>query len=774
MMKKLLTTLFLVTLLLPLLAQNPDFDQKYKTAKNWYEQGQYEKAKSYIKNTLKNLPALSSSQIEQGNRLAAQCDQAIAVRDRLDVSVEELNIPFGSGRDSVSFVAAKPNLVTAVSSAPAWCQVEKVENGKVFLLTQMNPNKVSRKADITIAMGKIKKRHLTVVQEARPETIKQVKISTRPNRGRLMVDNSMPSTGVWEGKLEAGSYRVRAEKSGYFPKDTVITVADDMRDNQLDFVIDLKPTFGRIKVDVQPQEGYSFNEFRPYTMSINGMMVGNQIYSYDDDRDIERYNMYEDGTIPVPAGRVSVIASADAFEPGQQDVQVSAGEIVSLSMILRARCGQLNLINAGQAADAQVSIDGKPVGTVQQITAYPLIIGEHAISLEKPGYVASEETYSINMKEDENIRLSVAMYRYVPYVFKSTPSDAQLWLNGEHIGNTPSLPHLLKEVEPNQSYELEIVKEGYLTSKHTITPDYDNPQPQTLNFSLFTTHKLTIASDKTNLKLYIKNKKDGDSTFVNGALLPAEVQLPLRETPYYLELREIGKTSAAYKKRLKFNDPDANQYNLKTWGNGFSFLSANYSLVGANKISVGNETVGYKGYKDMGTAQLVTFQLFPGLSTSAVRGRLFMQNEKGDFTGGTDSKVNVMNSFLLPAVSVLFINAEFRVGYTIQDLADVNVLASYAWYPNILKQVLGFSHVSGHDVFAGLELASRIRYINLAVKAGWQMYPALTANLYNKNGGKSEVKENYISVPMNIPGMFVVGVELSLGGKGKSILRVYY
>ena len=107
-MKKLLTTLFLLGVLVPLLAQNPDFDRKYQVAKSLYDQSQYEKARTSIRNTLQNLPSLSASQIQQGNHLISQCDQAIANRDRLDLSVSSLDLPFGSGRDSISFVAAKP------------------------------------------------------------------------------------------------------------------------------------------------------------------------------------------------------------------------------------------------------------------------------------------------------------------------------------------------------------------------------------------------------------------------------------------------------------------------------------------------------------------------------------------------------------------------------------------------------------------------------------------------------------------------------------------
>lgn len=774
-MKKFVTTFLLLALMLPLLAQNPDFDRKYESARTLYSQGQYEKARTAIRNTLKNLPSLSATQIQQGNQLISQCDQAIANRDRLDLSVTTLSLPFGSGLDSVSFVAAKPTQVTASSSAPAWCQVEKVTGSHVFLRTQMNPNKAPRTAQVTVAMGKIKKRTFTVTQEARPETVKQVRISTRPNRGRLMVDGGMAITGVWEGKLDAGRHRIRAEKSGYFPKDTVITVADDMKDNQMDFSIPLVPTFGRIKLEVVPQEGFEFKEGYPYELTINGRIVEKLNYSYDDDRDIERYVLYEDSTVPVPAGRVSIVASADSYERELREIQVNAGEEVPVTLALKAKAGRLSIIDAGQARDAKVFVDGKELGTVQEVTAHPLIIGEHVITLEKPGFAPLETSYSISMKENDDVSLNIAMYRYVPYVFDSTPSDARVFVNGEHIGNTPTKPVLLKELEPGQTYEVEIAKEGFLTRKHTISPDFDNPQEVSLSVPLFTTHKLTVAGDEPNLKLFVWNRKDGDSTLVDGALLPADISLPLREEPYYMELHRIGRKNAVFKKFLLFNDPEANQYKFRTWGGGATILAATIHLLGPDNIEVGSgSAAGSKSFKNFGSLRLVNFQMVPGLSTSVLRGALFMGKDKAEFAGGSSTSFKVSNAQYLPSISPILLNWDFRVGGTVMDYADVNLLASYAWYLPVWKQMLGFSHISGHDIFLGLEAATRVHYVNLGLKAGWQMYPGLTAHLYNTNGGKTDVKDNYTDCPVSVPGMFVIGLELSLGGKGKSIWRVFY
>lgn len=783
-MKKLLTVLCLLVLAAPLFAQNPDFERKYQVAQELFNKGQYEKAKTAINNTLKNLPSLSSGQIQKGKNLASQCDQAIANRDRLDLSRTALEVPFGSGVDSIAFVAAKPQLVKAVSSA-SWCKVEKVENNNVYIRLDMNPDKkLSRQATITVSMGKIKTRKLTVTQDARPETVKQVTLRTIPDRARFSVDGSMPVTGSWEGKLDSGPHRIHVEKAGYFSKDTVINVVDDMRlDQDLQIELKLAPSFGKLKVEVLPQEGFNFNDLRPYDLIVNGSTVENFNYSYDDDREIMRYCLYEDGTIPVPPGMVTVAATASSFDQERRDIQVRAGEVISLSLVLKARFGRLSLIDTGQARNAIASIDGKPVGAVQDITNYPVSVGEHAITLEKEGFLATESAYVVSIHENEDIVQNVAMTRYVPFVFDSTPADAKVSVDGEYIGNTPTKPYILRESEPGKTYLVEVVKEGYLPAKEKIAPDYLDYSVQTMAFTMPKTNPLKVTTDAVDLQLIVKNSRDGDTTFVDGVIVPADIALPLRQKPYYVELHRIGQNYPAYRGRLKFNDASKTKHHIQSWSKSELVpLAASFNFVGApNPINIKHadlEPAAGNNYNLIGTVNLMRFRLFHGLSTSVIKGMVFLPaTQNAAFTKSAASTikgdVKISNEAFLPAVTCLFLNADFRIGGAVLDYMDVDFLATYAWYPTFLKKLLPFSHVSGHDVFFGAEVSSRIPYFNVSLRIGMQMYPMLTANLCNTASTANEVEAKYISTPLNVPNMFVIGVEIAIGGKGNSIWRVF-
>lgn len=779
-MKKLLTVLCLLVLAAPLFAQNPDFERKYQVAHDLYNKGQYEKARTAINNTLKNLPSLSSSQIQKGKNLASQCDQAIANRDRLDLAKTTLEIPFGSGIDSIGFVAAKPQLVKAVSSA-SWCKVEKVENGNVYLHVDMNPDKkLSRQATITISMGKIKTRKATVVQDARPETVKQVSLRTKPDRARVSVDGSMPITGSWEGKLDSGPHKIHVEKSGYFSRDTVINVVDDMRaDQNMDIVLQLAPSFGKLKVEVLPQEGFSFDDLRPYELIVNGRTIENFNYSYDDDRDIERYFLYEDGTIPVPPGLLTVAATAKSFEQERRDVQIKAGEVIPLTLVLKAKFGRLSLIDTGQARNAVASIDGKPAGAVQDITNYPVSVGEHAITLEKEGFQAVESSYVVNIHENEDVILNVAMTRFVPYIFDSNPADAKVIVDGEYIGNTPTKPYLLRESEPGKTFQIEIIKDGYLSAKETLAPDFKNYSTQTKSFTMPKTNPLKVTTDGVDLQLIVKNSRHGDTTFVEGVTIPAEVALPLRDKPYYVELHRIGQTYPAYRGRLKFNDASKTKHYIQSWSKSELVpLAVSTNFVGSpNPVSVAPEGLTANNYNLLGTVNLLRFRIFHGLSTSVLKGMIFLPVSTPNFAptaiSATTKTPEIVNPGILPAVTCLFLNADLRIGGAVLDYMDVDFLATYAWYPTFLKKFIPFSHISGHDVFVGAEVSSRIPYFNVSLRVGMQMYPMLTANLCDSSNTSNETEAKFTSAPLNIPNMFVIGVEIALFGKGNSIWRVF-
>lgn len=788
-MKRFLTFLLLFCVAVPLLAQNPDFDLKYKQAQSLFDKGQYEQARTSIRNALNKYPSLSAEQKAKGNKLVSQCNAAIENRDRLHLSVDELTIGYQSALDSIGYDAGKPNLISVTSSEPSWCKIERFGNGYIYVKSELNPEKTERRATVTVKMGKIKSATIQIIQQARPDTQKQLVIRTNPDRARISVDGGDYSTGIWEGTLVSGKHRLRVEKNGFAVKDTVITIMDDMRSEQhVDLCLNLTPQFAKIRMDIQPEEGFSFGGNMP-VITFNGVVADmnpREIYSYGDDRDIQRYSIYDDGTIPVSSGRLDIAVVSQGFEPQQFEIQVRSGEEFTLSRVLKAITGYLTLEDMGNAQDAQVFVDGRPAGTVQDYIHKRTIIGQHVITLKKEGFLSVLEDYPFMIQEGESISFPVKMARYVPYVFTSSPENARVTVDGVYIGNTPTAPYNLMEKDSGEKYVVEYSKDNYLTVTREIASRFDSLEPAEEHADMLDTKLFHLKSDRTDVKATILNRRRGDTVFVKSAAMPADVSLPVRKAPYYIELQNIGENKIIYKKKFRFDDAGKNILNMQTYSRyNVHLISGNYYLSGMPVATIGGgETP--KQFKNMGNVSLIKFGLFPGLSTSAVRAGLFMGNDKTvpipplDNTTNGGTGINWGNFNYLPAVSILFINGEFRVGGYISDYLQVDAVATYAWYPDVIKSLVGFSHVVGHDLFIGGEISTCIKAFNVNIKAGMQMYPGgLKANVYSGHGATDTFDASrYVVMPVGIPQQqFVISVGFTLGGtdaKGQNILRLFH
>jgi len=775
-MKRILSLLLLLLVATtPVFAQK-SFDMRYNEAVEYYTGKQYDLAIKTLE-AAKKAPGVSSDQKNKADRLLRQCRSALAKLGDLNLSKETILAPGEGFRDSIYVTAGKKWEVTAI---PDWCTTS-VESDVLFVTVAPNRKEEARKGVIEVSMGKERTAYLLVSQEARHDASYTVFIRTVPERSIVYVDQN---TGMLSDQfsLKEGRHHVRIEKNGFEKVDTVLFVPANPREEDLYHRIKLTPSFALLSVDIKPEEGLIFDA--DAKLDISGRQIDmrpNSLKSFDVDQEISYYSLYEGQLIPLHPGQYVLRAESDGFKVGVQNITLEKGQTVHLDFTLSAIYGMLSVQDAENAVDARIFIDEKEVGQVP--FSGKIKTGHHTLRVEKPGFVSEKASYEIDVEEGKEQILNLSMSRFSTYHFMSDPAYCKVYVDGELAGTTP-LKLQLSEGLHQFRYE----KTGYFTRSEEFMTDISTDEKEYL-FTMDKTWPLTIASDEDSLKVMVtQGKGNGKIVYVDNVKTPAEIELPLSKSPYHVRLTRSNR-SKAYDGYFWFRNGNRDHINLLSYSKeNFRILGVNYYLKRPEPFL--GDTQFEKSFQRFGEVTFAELMLFPGMTTCAAKAAFFLPvdvsqnliylpNAAGKY-GLRPGDENYRDVKFLPALSVLFINEEFRIGGGVHNNVDVDLLATYCWYPN-LTGILALNHVSGHDIFLGGEVSSRIPIINVNVKAGIQAFYG-KANIIRPTGvmkASVAAADRYISEPYVVPFkdmQFVVTLGIKLGtrdSKGNNILRVF-
>ncbi len=355
------------------------------------------------------------------------------------------------------------------------------------------------------------------------------------------------------------------------------------------------------------------------------------------------------------------------------------------------------------------------------------------------------------------------------FFVNSTPLGADVLANGEKIGITPCLISLEKG-----NHKIELHKADYLTlKKYLFIGGSGSRIVDTLEYSLKKTIATYIKSDLKKTDLLITNHLDT----VLFKRIPAEIDLPFGR--YKMEL--FNSERKCFKGTVQFNGQK--KIIVPCYSKGtFEILGVDYFF---SKPLLKNNA-NYNLYHLLATGQFGRFTILPGLSTSIVKVSIFQIDDKYKDTEtaivnkNTSDTIQLKYPNYISAVSLPFINAEFRVGFPLFRSLDICALGSYALYPKATK-VATFNHVSGHDIFIGIELASRISICNVNIKIGSKTLSDISYNFYTKENKQISINigrnysNHYYTIPAKLQ-QFIVSIGFTLGqGKGYSnnMLRLF-
>ncbi len=375
---------------------------------------------------------------------------------------------------------------------------------------------------------------------------------------------------------------------------------------------------------------------------------------------------------------------------------------------------------------------------------------------------------SIIVSDNEEKRVSGKNTPVKKYFVKSNPVGAEILVNGQRQGVTPFVLSLGKG-----HHKIEVSKPGYLNRKqYWFIGGSASSLVDTLEYTLEANTSLYVTSDQEGLDLLIKREEDT----VLYRKLPAKLGLPLGD--YTMELFNAGKK--CFKGSLNHDGYKAIEvpcYSKRT----LALLVVDYFL---GRFHL-NNTKKSNLYRLFAAGQFGRFTLIPGLSTSIAKiliAQIVKRYKSAKATMAhqiTEEIVQFKYPNYIPAISPLFLNAEFRAGVPITNILDASVLGTYSYYPSFVKHG-PFHHMTGHDIFIGLEFSSRWSIFNMNLKIGSQMLSNIHYNIYTKDSQGfflsigSDYSKHYYRVPAKLA-QFIVSLGFTLGqtkAYGNNMLRL--
>ncbi|MFP2933342.1 PEGA domain-containing protein, partial [Pyxidicoccus sp. 3LG] len=147
----------------------------------------------------------------------------------------------------------------------------------------------------------------------------------------------------------------------------------------------------------------------------------------------------------VPAGKVSVVVTAEGYKPFTRTVDVVEGkDVASLQVVLESLVSTATLMLVTQPEDAEVKVDGKVVRVQGKTDAFlndvPVLGPEWVVEVSAPGH--KPQSRQVPVSNGGRAQLSVKLERVVTQVavkVESKPAGATIFVDGKEWANpTPT------------------------------------------------------------------------------------------------------------------------------------------------------------------------------------------------------------------------------------------------------------------------------------------------------------------------------------------------
>jgi formylglycine-generating enzyme required for sulfatase activity len=272
-----------------------------------------------------------------------------------------------------------------------------------------------------------------------------------------------------------GTYQVSVRAEGYQALDTEVSISS--QDNQTLELI-LQPLPGRLSVTSTPEDAL---------VTINGEPIGNTPVSDH----------------PLAPGSYQFILSHPRYQQHQQELQVTGRDVQQqLNMELSPAWANISLSSQPEGAD--IIIEGESHGkTPAQLE---LLQGEHQIGLQLQGYADWQQSLQVNAQQPIDLGTVKLLPAPGTVQLTTSPSGANVTLNGIFEGQTP----VLLSLAPGQNHTLSVFRPGYRrhTESLSLSADENIERAVTLK-PLLGSIKFSISPKNATLRINGRSQGQG-------------------------------------------------------------------------------------------------------------------------------------------------------------------------------------------------------------------------------------------------------------------------
>jgi len=324
---------------------------------------------------------------------------------------------------------------------------------------------------------------------------RSVYIDVTPGTSLVSVNHPMAVKIGGRYLVLEGDLPITVTADGYFDLDTSLTVSQEQAQN---FVIDMLPLPGILTVTTESLEGA--------TVSIDGEVVGTTPLV-----DLE-----------VAAGEHLVEITLDRYETFLNNLVIE-GRQVRQGLDVELLPAWANVGFATTPAGATVSVDGNDIGETPLLAE--IMEGSHEILIKLTAHKIWTDNIDVLARVDMVLPTVELEQADGLVLLQSTPSNANVTLNGTFAGQTP----LEFSVTPGTTHELSFFLNGYEEARRTITT---RPEEET---------SLHVTLDPITSSVEISAVPFDAELFVNGEPMGnANQTIELIAATQLLEIRREG------------------------------------------------------------------------------------------------------------------------------------------------------------------------------------------------------------------------------------------